>query len=375
MADDHRVPESLLERLACPRDFGPLSISQSNGLMCANGHEYRVIQGVPVLLDEQQDPTLWVGRASVEAARGDAALDRLLPGHYLETLGLSEAQRAAIAELARQGGSVDPVVAYMIGATNGILYENLIGKLHEYPIPEFLLPQSHGERLIDIGCNWGRWSIAAARKGYDVVGIDPSLGATLAASRVARQLGVSAHFVVADARALPFRPGSFDWAFSYSVLQHFARQNVVLALRQVRRVLTSSGSTLIQMAHRNGIRSLYHQARRRFREPEGFEVRYWSLRDLKATFEAELGKAAEVRVDCFFGLGLQPADARFMPPAHRALLRASESLRRASRLVRGLHWAADSLYLRTASGRAEEMRGAGTAPSPTDRAGHANQNI
>ena len=40
-----------------------------------------------------------------------------------------------------------------------------------------------GSRLLDLGSSWGRWSIAAARKGYSVVGLDPSLGAVLAARR------------------------------------------------------------------------------------------------------------------------------------------------------------------------------------------------
>jgi cyclopropane fatty-acyl-phospholipid synthase-like methyltransferase len=40
-----------------------------------------------------------------------------------------------------------------------------------------------GKLLLDIGCSWGRWSISAARNGWCVVGIDPSLGAIMAARR------------------------------------------------------------------------------------------------------------------------------------------------------------------------------------------------
>ena len=74
--------------------------------------------------------------------------------------------------------------------TSGNLYFSIQNKLTRYPIPECRLPQGNGERLLDIGCNWGRWSIAAAQKGYRPVGIDPSLDAVLAARRVSRQLGV-----------------------------------------------------------------------------------------------------------------------------------------------------------------------------------------
>jgi hypothetical protein len=33
------------------------------------------------------------------------------------------------------------------------------------------------DKLSDVGCSWGRWSIAPAKKGFSVVGIDSSLGA------------------------------------------------------------------------------------------------------------------------------------------------------------------------------------------------------
>ena len=72
------------------------------------------------------------------------------------------------------------------------------------------------------------------------------------------------------------------------------------------------------MPNKYGVRCLYHQARRRFREPRDFEVRYWTLADLAAKFEEKLGPA-EISVDCFFGLGLQASDAPMLPSSKRAL--------------------------------------------------------
>ena len=46
--------------------------------------------------------------------------------------------------------------------------------------------------------------MSAAKKGYRAVGIDPSLGAVMAARRVARQLGLEIKCIVGDARFLPF---------------------------------------------------------------------------------------------------------------------------------------------------------------------------
>ena len=66
------------------------------------------------------------------------------------------------------------MVAYLVAATNGFMYLHLLGKLSEYPIPDLRLPEGNGTPLLDVGCNWGRWSIAAARKGYAATGVDPS---------------------------------------------------------------------------------------------------------------------------------------------------------------------------------------------------------
>src|SRR6267143_4955553 len=74
---------------------------------------------------------------------------------------------------------------------------------------------------------WGRWTIAAARAGYTPIGMDLHIDALEAASRVSRQVGVRADYVCADVEHLPFRSGSIDVFFSYSVLQHLERAQVM----------------------------------------------------------------------------------------------------------------------------------------------------
>ncbi len=96
-------------------------------------------------------------------------------------------------------------MSYLVAATSGILYKHAVGRLHDYPIPEIRLADGQGKVLLDIGCSWGRWSMASVKKGYVPAGLDPSLGAVLAAKRLAKRLGLPFHGVVADARFLPFR--------------------------------------------------------------------------------------------------------------------------------------------------------------------------
>jgi len=202
----------------------------------------------------------------------------------------------------------------------------------------------HVERFLDIGCNWGRWSIAAARNGYTVTGIDPQLGAVMAARRVARQLGLNIDFICADARYLPFAPGTLDVVFSYSVLQHFSRADCGKAVHEIGRVLHPGGKAKVQMANALGIRSAYHQTRRGFREPNGFEVRYYMPRELLDLFETHVG-STQLEPDCFFGLGLQETDAAFMSAAGRVALRGSKFLKKASRTFKLLKRFADSVYV------------------------------
>jgi SAM-dependent methyltransferase len=190
--------------------------------------------------------------------------------------------------------------------------------------------------------------VSAARSGYRVVGVDPSLDAIRAARVVAEQLGVEATYVVADARHLPFPDESFDVVFSYSVFQHFTKEDALASFAELGRVLALDGRSLVQMANVWGLRSLLNQAReRRFREPRTlFDVRYWSPGELRDAFAEAVGPT-ELAVDGFLTLNPQPADLDLLPRRYRALVRTSELLRRASERISPLTAIADSLYVRS----------------------------
>jgi SAM-dependent methyltransferase/uncharacterized protein YbaR (Trm112 family) len=332
----------LRERLACPVDRDPL-IDDEGALRCRHGHRYPVVDGVPVLLRDDVTHTMAAARASLDRAHHGAA-DPRAPQLFLESLEISEAEKLGVIDAARKGDGIDPVASHLVAATNGLMYRHLIGRLRTYPIPDIDLPEGGGRTLLDIGCSWGRWTIAAARKGYRAVGIDPSLGAVMAARRVARQLQVPAEFLVADARHLPFHRASFDAIFSYSVLQHFSRPDAALAATEIGRVLAASGLAKVQMPTRFGVRCLYHQARRGFTDGQGFDVRYWGLGELTRLFSERVGRT-HIEVEGYFGIGLQQTDAGLMTAARRSVLRASRWMTAASRRVPWLVRVADSVYV------------------------------
>lgn len=225
---------------------------------------------------------------------------------------------------------VDTYVQKMVASAGGHLYKHLAGNLTEYPIPDLPLPDGNNKRLLDVGCNWGRWTLSAARKGYRAIGIDSSFKAICAARRVAQELGIKAEFVCADAGRLPFRDGAFDQTFSFSVLQHFPKQDAVRVVREMERV---GHGSLIQFAGKYGIRSLYHQWKRGFQEPSGFDVRYWSRTELM-----ELGK---VQPHAFFGTGVLKSDVRHLPLKYKLIPYVSELLTK----IRILDRVADSYWV------------------------------
>ncbi len=344
--DESGIDPWLLEHLACPVDRLPLAPLTATSLECSNGHSFPVIEGVPVLFHPTAPatfPVLEISRRLAEAQAGGAVVDP----YFVESVGVNDLEKEKIRSLIVRGGKIDPVISVVVGATNGLMYKHLIGKLESYPIHEIRLPRANSnDSLLDVGCNWGRWAFSACRLGYRVVGIDPSLGSVMAARRAARALGLRPHLVVGDARHLPFVAETFTNVFSYSVIQHFSKEDARIALAEIGRVLRMGGTSLIQMPNVFGVRCFYHQLRRGFRLARQFEVRYWTPRELLSTLSQCIGKS-DLSVDCFFGIGIQESDFALMPVKLRVVTRLSGVLRRLSQRLPFLAGFADSLYVQS----------------------------
>ena len=111
-----------------------------------------------------------------------------------------------------------------------------------------LLDLHAGDRLLDIGCGFGRHSYEALRRGADVVSSDFSVPEltevdnTVVAMHEAGELpaGVSAASCNADVTKLPFQDGSFDRIIASEVLEHI--DDDVGALTELTRVLRPGGT-------------------------------------------------------------------------------------------------------------------------------------
>jgi uncharacterized protein YbaR (Trm112 family) len=76
------LPRWLFEKLIYSKDQCPLSV-RSRELVCANGHAYPVVDGVPVLLCDDIAETHWTIGASIHQAGSYCEGDSL---YFVETL-------------------------------------------------------------------------------------------------------------------------------------------------------------------------------------------------------------------------------------------------------------------------------------------------
>lgn len=95
----------------------------------------------------------------------------------------------------------------------------LLADTQEAVVAGFLAPLE-GRAVLDVGTGTGRASIALARRGATVTGIDASVEMLAVAAERARAEAVAVTFVPGDAHALAFADGAFDAVVCLRVLMH-----------------------------------------------------------------------------------------------------------------------------------------------------------
>jgi len=106
--------------------------------------------------------------------------------------------------------------------------------------PELLELVAGARRVLDVGCGTGRLTVALARAGAQVTGMDTNAARLTAAGRRAEEAGVRLTLVEADMEEpLPFADGSFDAVTSR--LSLMIPLDAVPTLRELGRVLGPGG--------------------------------------------------------------------------------------------------------------------------------------
>lgn len=188
-----------------------------------------------------------------------------------------------------------------------------------------LLGLSQVDRILDLGCGWGRHLRLLREAGHRVVGVDLSPPLL----RMAREGDADPWLVAGDMLRLPLRHRSFDVVLNLatSLGLFLEDEPAVRALEEAARVLRPGGTLLVEGMHRDDVVAHYAakdawslddgtrvRVRRRFdplagvshermewRGPLGEGVKEHSLRLRTATEVVGLMEAAGLRVREAFG--------------------------------------------------------------------------
>lgn len=122
------------------------------------------------------------------------------------------------------------------------------------PVEKILLSGfSKGTKLLDLACGSGRFSIGAAKMGFNVLGIDITPQAIVAArTRAGRLKLTNVHFRVGDMTEIDLKSDMFDYVicprFSINAISVYPRR--LQAIKEMIRVVKPGGKVYIESFNR-----------------------------------------------------------------------------------------------------------------------------
>jgi len=106
-----------------------------------------------------------------------------------------------------------------------------------------IIEKEKSDKVLDIGCGDGIFSIELAKRGYGVVGVDLNVKSVNYAKYFSKRSEVKIDFLVGDACHLPFANESFDIILCSEVLEHIKDDEG--AIREIERVLKQNGLLIL----------------------------------------------------------------------------------------------------------------------------------
>ena len=148
-----------------------------------------------------------------------------------------------------------------------------------------LLPDLTGHRVLDAGCGTGNFSLALARRGAKVVGLDRSAAMQLTARQKALNEGRNLLWVRSNLSQLPFAESSFDGVVCILALDFVNERQT--AVQELVRVLRPGGFLLIAMLNRYSLWTLKRTIRAWFIPSLWRQVHFLSRRDLERLLQRQ----------------------------------------------------------------------------------------
>lgn len=149
-----------------------------------------------------------------------------------------------------------------------------------------LLPEPPAD-LLDLACGQGRHSVALARAGFTVIGLDASEELLSQARRATDEAGIEASFVAGDMRAIPYVE-CFDAAINmFTAFGYFSDEENQAVLNGVARALKAGGRLVMELAHRDRVVS-------GFRETDWYELDDGTVVWVRRHFDAVRGLSTSI---------------------------------------------------------------------------------
>lgn len=122
-----------------------------------------------------------------------------------------------------------------------------------------LLPEAPAD-LLDLACGQGRHSIALARSGYTMTGLDASPQLLAVARRGASEAGLRIEFVEGDMRSIPYVE-CFDGVINmFTAFGYFRDEEENLrVLTGIARALKPGGRLIMELMHRDRVVANYRE--------------------------------------------------------------------------------------------------------------------
>jgi SAM-dependent methyltransferase len=130
-----------------------------------------------------------------------------------------------------------------------------------------LLQLSSTSRVIDIGCGHGRYALALAERGPEIVGLDFSVALLNRARHLAADLRTEVRWIRGDMRRLPFRSGCVGAAILIDAFGFFdTEEEHELVLREAARVLSPGGRLALKVVNGGQVLDDFRETEREERD-------------------------------------------------------------------------------------------------------------
>ena len=137
-----------------------------------------------------------------------------------------------------------------------------------------------GERVLDLGCGVGTFSLELAKMGIEVVGLDYSEESISICRRLTEEMNLKANYVLADVTSTGLEANSFDVIICADLVEHLYDAVFGRLIVEARRLLRSTGKFLIWAPNPGHLFECLKQRNIILKRDEG-HVGYRSLRQIK----------------------------------------------------------------------------------------------